>query len=173
MAEGGGFEPPEVSLNGFQDRHNRPLCQPSNRRLLLKVAEMSNPNCSEFSVSIKPSLGFLAITTTQTTPARIAPRLNMTRLGSMRIMDIDGDLLVERTLPTPTPGPGQVLIDVAGAGLNRADLLQMKGLHPPPPGAPTWPGLEVAGVITEVGDDVDRSLVGTHAMALIDGGGYA
>lgn len=88
-------------------------------------------------------------------------------------MDIDGDLLVERTLPTPTPGPGQVLIDVAGAGLNRADLLQMKGLHPPPPGAPTWPGLEVAGVITEVGDDVDRSLVGTHTMALIDGGGYA
>ena len=91
----------------------------------------------------------------------------------MRIMDIDGDRLAARTLPDPEPGPGQVLIEVAGAGVNRADLLQMKGLHPPPAGAPTWPGLEVAGEILKVGDDVDPSLVGTRAMALIDGGGYA
>lgn len=88
-------------------------------------------------------------------------------------MDIEDERLIERNQPIPSPGPGQVLIEVAGAGLNRADLLQMKGLHPPPPGAPTWPGLEVAGVITDVGDGVDSSLVGTHAMALIDGGGYA
>ncbi len=93
--------------------------------------------------------------------------------GCMFIMDIDGDTLVPRDLPTPTPGPGQVLIEVAGAGVNRADLLQMKGLHPPPPGAPAWPGLEVSGVIQAVGDGVDPALIGTRAMALIDGGGYA
>src|SRR5690625_3807725 len=91
----------------------------------------------------------------------------------MRIMDIDGDHLTARTLPDPEPGPDQVLIEVAGAGVNRADLLQMKGLHPPPAGAPTWPGLEVAGEILKVGRGVDPSLAGTRAMALIDGGGYA
>lgn len=91
----------------------------------------------------------------------------------MRIMDIDGDHLTLRTSPIPEPGPGQVLIEVASAGVNRADLLQMKGLHPPPPGAPTWPGLEVAGKITTLGDGVDPSLLGTNVMALIDGGGYA
>src|SRR5690625_3414626 len=91
----------------------------------------------------------------------------------MRIMDIDGDRLTARTLPDPEPGPDEVLIEVAGAGVNRADLLQTKGLHPPPTGAPTWPGLEIAGEIHKVGAGVDPSLVGTHAMALIDGGGYA
>ncbi len=88
-------------------------------------------------------------------------------------MNIDGDRLVPETVAVPDPGPGSVLIEVASAGVNRADLLQMKGLHPPPPGAPTWPGLEVAGTITAVGEGVDPSRVGTHAMALIDGGGYA
>lgn len=88
-------------------------------------------------------------------------------------MDIDGDVLTARTGEIPEPGPGQILIDVAGAGLNRADLLQMKGLHPPPPGAPTWPGLEVAGTVSAAGEGVDAALVGTQRMALIDGGGYA
>lgn len=91
----------------------------------------------------------------------------------MRIMEIHDHRLTPRTLPTPDPGPGQVLIEVAGAGLNRADLLQIKGLHPPPAGAPEWPGLEVSGHIRAVGADVDPALSGTPNMALIDGGGYA
>lgn len=91
----------------------------------------------------------------------------------MRIMDIDGDSLVTRSLPMPEPGAGQVLIEVAGAGINRADLLQMKGLHPPPPGSPTWPGLEVSGTVIALGDGVDIALMHTEVMALIDGGGYA
>lgn len=88
-------------------------------------------------------------------------------------MDIDDGQLTPRTLPTPDAGPGQVLIEVAGAGVNRADLLQMKGLHPPPPGAPKWPGLEVSGTVSAVGDGVDLALESTAVMALIDGGGYA
>lgn len=88
-------------------------------------------------------------------------------------MDIDGDQLLPRTVPAPEPGPGQVLIEVAAAGLNRADLLQMKGLHPPPPGAPTWPGLEVSGTVLAAGPEADPNLVGARVMALLDGGGYA
>src|SRR5699024_7201560 len=99
--------------------------------------------------------------------------IGATIVVGMDIMEIDGDHLIPRSLPTPDAGPGQVLIEVAGAGINRADLLQMKGLHPPPPGAPAWPGLEVAGEIVAAGDEVDASLVGTRVMALIDGGGYA
>lgn len=97
----------------------------------------------------------------------------MSTLEVMRIMEIDGDQLTPRDLPIPDPGPGEILIDVAGAGVNRADLLQMKGLHPPPPGAPTWPGLEASGTIGAVGDGVDPALLGQPTMALIDGGGYA
>lgn len=91
----------------------------------------------------------------------------------MFFMDIDGDMLVSREAPIPVPGADQVLIEVAGAGVNRADLLQMKGLHPPPPGAPTWLGLEVSGTIIAIGDRVEPALLGQTAMALIDGGGYA
>src|SRR5699024_714754 len=76
-------------------------------------------------------------------------------------------------VPTPAPGPGQVAIEVAAAGVNRADLLQLKGLHPPPAGAPAWPGLEVSGRVTAVGEGVDPALVGAAVAALVDGGGYA
>src|SRR5699024_1352259 len=62
---------------------------------------------------------------------------------------------------------------VAAAGVNRADLLQLKGLHPPPPGAATWPGLEVSGTISQVGAEVTGWSVGDHVAALVDGGGYA
>ena len=75
--------------------------------------------------------------------------------------------------PTPEPGPGEVLIEVHAAGVNRADLLQATGSYPPPPGASPILGLECAGVVTGLGDGVDPALLGTPTSALLDGGGYA
>ena len=72
----------------------------------------------------------------------------------------------------PVPGDRQVVIDVAGAGVNRADLLQVAGRYPPPPGAPSWPGLEVSGLVSEVGPG-SRWQVGDRVVALLEGGGYA
>ena len=71
------------------------------------------------------------------------------------------------------PDPGEVLIQVAAAGVNRADLLQAAGRYPPPPGASETIGLEVSGVITAVGDGVEQWSVGQEVCALLTGGGYA
>ncbi|MDO1558821.1 NAD(P)H-quinone oxidoreductase [Brevundimonas sp. 2R-24] len=79
--------------------------------------------------------------------------------------------LAER--PTPEPGPGQVLIRVAAAGINRPDLLQRKGLYPPPTGASDVLGLEVSGHIAALGQDVSRWAEGDAVCALLPGGGYA
>jgi putative PIG3 family NAD(P)H quinone oxidoreductase len=76
-------------------------------------------------------------------------------------------------LPVPVPGPGQVLIQVAHAGVNRPDVAQRRGSYPPPPGASPIPGLEVAGHIVAVGDDVTGLAIGTAVAALVNGGGYA
>ncbi|MBI4486473.1 MAG: NAD(P)H-quinone oxidoreductase [Acidobacteria bacterium] len=73
----------------------------------------------------------------------------------------------------PSPAPGEVLIRVRAAGVNRPDLLQREGAYPPPPGASDLPGLEVAGLIEAVGDRVDRWRVGDTICALVNGGGYA
>ncbi len=73
----------------------------------------------------------------------------------------------------PQPGPGQVAIRVAAAGLNRADVLQGRGLYPPPPGASDIPGLEVSGTIAAVGTDVAGLQEGQRVCALMAGGGYA
>lgn len=72
-----------------------------------------------------------------------------------------------------TPGPGQVLIAVEAAGVNRPDLLQRAGLYPPPDGASEALGLEVSGVVDAVADDVTRFTPGDRVMALVPGGGYA
>jgi putative PIG3 family NAD(P)H quinone oxidoreductase len=79
--------------------------------------------------------------------------------------------LVER--PDPEPGPGEVLIDVAAAGVNRPDVMQRRGLYPPPPGASDIPGLEVAGVVVGVGAGVTTWREGDQVCALVSGGGYA
>ncbi|MDB5678567.1 MAG: NAD(P)H-quinone oxidoreductase [Sphingomonas bacterium] len=79
--------------------------------------------------------------------------------------------IVER--PVPIPGEGEVLIKVAAAGINRPELLQRQGAYPPPPGAPSILGLEVAGTVVATGDGVERDLVGQPVCALIAGGGYA
>jgi putative PIG3 family NAD(P)H quinone oxidoreductase len=85
--------------------------------------------------------------------------------------------LVER--PDPQPGPGDVLIDVAAAGVNRPDLMQREGKYPPPPGASDLPGLEVAGRIAALGPGAPQSAsgrvwqIGDEVCALVAGGGYA
>lgn len=76
-------------------------------------------------------------------------------------------------LPDLTPGPGEVLIDVAAAGLNRADLLQRQGFYPPPRGASAIIGMEVSGTVTALGDGVETWQVGDEVCALLAGGGYA
>ncbi|VXC54444.1 NAD(P)H-quinone oxidoreductase [Aeromicrobium sp. 9AM] len=76
-------------------------------------------------------------------------------------------------LPQPEPGPGEVLIRVAAAGLNRSDLLQRQGLYPPPAGVSDVLGLECSGDIVAVGEGVTDLPPGTHVVALLAGGGYA
>ena len=78
--------------------------------------------------------------------------------------------LVER--PVPNPGPGEVLVKVAAAGVNRPDVLQRLGLYPPPPGASDIPGLEIAGTVVAAGEGAEQA-VGAEVCALVAGGGYA
>jgi NADPH:quinone reductase len=73
----------------------------------------------------------------------------------------------------PEPGPGEILIQVAAAGINRPDLMQRAGLYPPPPGAPETLGLEVAGEVIALGSGVTRWKEGDRVCALLAGGGYA
>jgi NADPH2:quinone reductase len=81
--------------------------------------------------------------------------------------------LGSHTVPRPEPGPGQVLIAVRAAGVNRPDIAQRNGHYPPPPGAPEGLGLEVAGEVAAVGEGAARWRVGDRVTALLGGGGYA
>ena len=83
------------------------------------------------------------------------------------------DVLVAVTRPVPQPGPDEVLVKVAAAGVNRPDVLQRLGLYPMPPGVPTIPGLEIAGIVVAVGGAVERWRIGDAVCALVAGGGYA
>lgn len=83
------------------------------------------------------------------------------------------EVLVPETRAVPQPGPGEVLIRVAAAGVNRPDVLQRMGFYPPPPGASDLPGLEVAGTIVAVGPGGDPEQLGQSVCALVAGGGYA
>src|SRR5438552_149897 len=78
--------------------------------------------------------------------------------------------LIER--PVPQPGPGEVLVRVAAAGVNRPDILQRRGLYPPPRGAPNILGLEIAGEVVAAGEGAGM-FVGEQVCALVAGGGYA
>jgi NADPH2:quinone reductase len=84
-----------------------------------------------------------------------------------------GVKLVPAQIPTPQAGPGEILIKVKSAGINRADLLQVQGHHPPPPGAPTTPGLEAAGTVAALDSGVSGWKPGDQICALLPGGGYA
>ncbi len=83
------------------------------------------------------------------------------------------DVLRLERRPVPQPGPGQVLVEVAFAGVNRPDVLQRMGRYPPPPGAPDVPGLEIAGRVVAAGEGADEMLLGQPVCALVTGGGYA
>jgi NADPH:quinone reductase-like Zn-dependent oxidoreductase len=83
------------------------------------------------------------------------------------------EVLVPATRPTPSPGPGELLIKTEAAGVNRPDVMQRMGEYPPPPGASDLPGLEVAGTVAAVGDGVTGWSVGDTVCALTPGGGYA
>jgi putative PIG3 family NAD(P)H quinone oxidoreductase len=83
------------------------------------------------------------------------------------------DVLTPAERPIPEPGPGEVLIRVAAAGVNRPDVMQRRGVYPPPPGASDIPGLEVAGTIEHVGAGVGEWRGGDRVCALVAGGGYA
>ncbi|MFG1320625.1 NAD(P)H-quinone oxidoreductase [Xanthobacter autotrophicus] len=83
------------------------------------------------------------------------------------------EVLVPGTRPVPAPAPGELLVKVEAAGINRPDVMQRKGLYPPPPGASDIPGLEIAGTVVALGEDASRFKVGDRVCALVTGGGYA
>lgn len=83
------------------------------------------------------------------------------------------DVLVPQERPVPAPGPGEILVKVAAAGVNRPDVVQRQGHYPPPPGAPDIPGLEIAGEVVARGADATRWSIGDSVAALVIGGGYA
>jgi putative PIG3 family NAD(P)H quinone oxidoreductase len=88
-------------------------------------------------------------------------------------MEKDKPRLVWEEVADIVPGPEQVLVDIQATAVNRADLLQAMGLYPPPPGESDILGLEMAGVISAVGDQVEGRSVGERVMGLLSGGGYA
>ena len=83
------------------------------------------------------------------------------------------EVLKPVSMDRPEPAPGEVLIAVKAAGINRPDVFQRLGFYPPPPGAPAHPGLEVAGTIEQLGEGVTQFAVGDAVCALVAGGGYA
>ena len=95
----------------------------------------------------------------------------------MRVVDITSfgppERLAIRERPVPSPGPGELLVKVAAAGVNRADVMQRAGNYPPPPGASDVLGLEVSGTVAAVSPEVSGWDVGDELCALVSGGGYA
>src|SRR6201985_3753894 len=83
------------------------------------------------------------------------------------------DVLLPETRAVPAPGPGEILIKVAAAGVNRPDVAQRSGAYPPPPGASDLPGLEIAGEVVALGEGAHKHKVGDKVMSLVAGGGYA
>lgn len=95
----------------------------------------------------------------------------------MRLVEMTGpggpEVLRLGQRPLPEPGPADLLIAVAAAGVNRPDVLQRSGASPPPPGASDLLGLEVAGTVAACGTDCRRFRPGDRVCALVPGGGYA
>ncbi|MGO3927251.1 NAD(P)H-quinone oxidoreductase [Rhodopseudomonas pseudopalustris] len=83
------------------------------------------------------------------------------------------EVLQPEIRPVPQPGPGELLVKVVAAGVNRPDVAQRSGHYPPPPGASDLPGLEIAGEVVAVGEGATRHAVGAQVMSLVAGGGYA
>jgi len=83
------------------------------------------------------------------------------------------EVLLPETRPVPSPGPGEILVKVQSAGVNRPDVAQRSGSYPPPPGASDLPGLEIAGEVVALGAGAGRHKLGDRVMSLVAGGGYA
>jgi NADPH:quinone reductase len=83
------------------------------------------------------------------------------------------EVLVPETRSVPVPGPDEILVKVAAAGVNRPDVAQRSGSYPPPPGASDLPGLEIAGEVVAVGSHAKKHKIGDKVMSLVAGGGYA
>jgi putative PIG3 family NAD(P)H quinone oxidoreductase len=83
------------------------------------------------------------------------------------------EVLVPETRSVPVPGPDEILVKVAAAGVNRPDVAQRSGSYPPPPGASDLPGLEIAGEVVAVGSNAKKHKIGDKVMSLVAGGGYA
>ena len=97
-----------------------------------------------------------------------------TRMTAIAIKAPGGpDMLIAEERAVPQPGPGEILLKVAAAGVNRPDVMQRQGNYPPPPGAPDIPGLEIAGEVVALGPNVKRWKLGDRVFALVIGGGYA
>ncbi|MDO6416343.1 NAD(P)H-quinone oxidoreductase [Sphingomonas sp. BIUV-7] len=82
-------------------------------------------------------------------------------------------ILVPVERPVPAPGPGEILVRVAASGVNRPEIMQREGKYPPPPGAPSILGMELAGQVVAAGDAAGESLIGTNVCALVAGGAQA
>ncbi len=108
-------------------------------------------------------------------PAPTIPAPNIPATMTAILISAPGgpDVLVPGPRPVPQPGAGEILVAVAAAGINRPDVMQRKGLYPPPPGASDIPGLEIAGTVAACGAGVTRWKVGDQVAALVTGGGYA
>jgi NADPH:quinone reductase len=97
-----------------------------------------------------------------------------TVMAAVEIREFGGpEVLIPTERPVPAPGPGEVLIRVAAAGVNRPDVFQRKGSYAPPPGVSDLPGLEVAGTVVALGEGTPRWREGDEVCALLAGGGYA
>src|ERR1041384_8160614 len=83
------------------------------------------------------------------------------------------EVLLPETRNVPVPGPGEILVKVAAAGVNRPDVAQRSGAYPPPPGASDLPGLEIAGEVVALGEGATKHKLGDKVMSLVAGGGYA
>ena len=92
--------------------------------------------------------------------------IKIEKYGGPEVLKLD-------SMPIPEPGPSEVLIRVAAAGVNRPDVMQRKGLYPPPPWATDVPGLEVSGTVVSKGENVTEPAVGKQVCALVVSGGYA
>src|SRR5579872_1349894 len=140
--------------------------------------DMGSRSC--LASSTRGSPGLLGKRSSKSTPRIVDPytgQVNKPRVAdvpsSIRagIGDGSGGLkLVDR--PVPQPAAGEVLIKVGAAGVNRPDVLQRRGMSPPPPGAPDILGLEVAGQVVSTGGETAQ-IIGQRVCALIAGGGYA
>jgi putative PIG3 family NAD(P)H quinone oxidoreductase len=83
------------------------------------------------------------------------------------------EVLLPETRNVPQPGPGEILVKVAAAGVNRPDVAQRSGAYPPPPGASDLPGLEISGEVVALGAGASKHKLGDKVMSLVAGGGYA